>query len=420
MSFHGILKQGTNTTIKLGPYVASADGNTKQTGLTVAQTDILVSKNGAAFATKAATGGGTHDASGMYGAVIGTGDSASVGVLDVFSHVSPALYIKQSYTVLPSVVYDSLVGGTDLLQVDAHQSSGAAITGYLDVGISSRMAATATVSASFATATQVTDKTGYTASTVSDKTGYALTAVYDLAKTASQASAVESVLQKTDVTISSRMAATATVSASFATATQVSDKTGYSILSTNLTGVTATQVTDKAGYTASTVLDKTGYALTAVYDLAKTSAQASAVESVLQKTDVTTSSRLAATAAEVGYIDVAMSSRMAGTATVSAVEATATMVSDKTGYALTSAYDLAKTAAQASAVEILATSAVQQQISASATDVWDYSRGNWTVDPAASAMTAFRSDGVTSLWTYSLSGASNATAVPAFIKRTRD
>ncbi len=402
MAFSGFLKQSTNTIIGYGPFVASADGETAQTALTINQADIIIRKTGGnTWAQKAATGGATAVASGMYAVNVGTGDSDTVGVLDLFSHVSPALYVKQSYAVLPGLVYDSLIGGTDFLQVDSHQASGTNILTLLDNAISSRVAATAAVfdkmdvntsSRLAATATEVgridvntSSRVAATAATwgnldatVSSVYTKASGAATELGvgnidvKTSSRLAATAAELAFLDVSISSRMAGTATVSAQFATATQVTDKTGY---------------------TASTVSDKTGYALTSVYDLAKTAAQASAVESVLQKTDVTTSSRLAATATSLSNLDVTVSSRLAATATeVGRIDVT---------------------------LSTRATSAVQQQVSASATDIWDWSRGNWTVDPAASAMTAFRSDGTTTLWTYSLSAATNATAVPAFIKRTR-
>ena len=399
MSFNGFLKQSTNTIVGYGPFVASADGETAQTALTINQVDVIIRKaGGTTWAQKAATGGATAVASGFYMVNIGTGDSGTVGILDVFSHVSPALYVKQSYAVLPGQVYDSLIGGTDFFHADVHQISGVNAPTLIDVATSSRVAGTATsltnldvtVSSRQAATAAVYSKLDVNVSSraaataaelvridVNSSSRVAATAatwgnldatissVYTKAsgaatelgvgnidnKISSRAAATAASLSNLDVLVSSRLAGTATVSASFATATQVTDKTGYT----------------------ATVSDKTGFELTAAYDLAKTAAQASAVESVLQKTDVAISSRLAATG----------------------------------------------TFAQASAVSILATSAVQQQVSASATDIWDWSRGNWTVDPVASAMSAFRSDGVTTLWTYSLSAASNATAVPAFIKRTR-
>ena len=231
------LKESTNSqNVLLGPFVASADGNTQQTGLTIANTDIKLWKEGGTTLPSASLSA-THIASGVYFTTLNSTDTNTKGKLTAYVHVSPALPVWKEFMVLPANVYDSLVSASDFLQVDTHQLTGASVGSTLDVPTSSRFAATGAlttaVSAVHATATQVTDKTGYTAATVSDKTGYALTAAYDLAKTAAQASAADAILVKTDVAVSSRFAATGAltgaVSAVHATATQVTDKTGYTM-----------------------------------------------------------------------------------------------------------------------------------------------------------------------------------------------
>ena len=45
-----MLKQSTAATIKFGPFVDDTDGKTAETGLTIAQADIRLSKNGGDFA----------------------------------------------------------------------------------------------------------------------------------------------------------------------------------------------------------------------------------------------------------------------------------------------------------------------------------------------------------------------------------
>lgn len=134
MSSRGWLKKDTNSFVVLGPFVASADGNTEQAALTINQADLILSKNGGAWASKAATGGATAQASGLYRIVIGSGDTDTAGLLDLYCHVSPALPVRYVYNVVPANVYDALVGGTEILYA----------------------------SAKCATATQVADKTGYT------------------------------------------------------------------------------------------------------------------------------------------------------------------------------------------------------------------------------------------------------------------
>src|SRR3972149_3531804 len=114
----------------------------------------------------------SHIASGVYFTTLDATDTNTKGKMVAYVHVSPALPVWKEFMVLPANTYDSLVLATDFLQTDAHQASGANIGTLLDVSISSRFAATGAlttaVSAVHATATQVTDKTGYTAA-VSDK-----------------------------------------------------------------------------------------------------------------------------------------------------------------------------------------------------------------------------------------------------------
>lgn len=46
MAFKGYLKQSTAATIKVGPFLDSTDGDTAETGLTISQADVRLSKNG--------------------------------------------------------------------------------------------------------------------------------------------------------------------------------------------------------------------------------------------------------------------------------------------------------------------------------------------------------------------------------------
>ena len=47
MAFCGYLKQSTAVDVILGPFVDEDDGKTAETGLTIAQADVRLSKNGA-------------------------------------------------------------------------------------------------------------------------------------------------------------------------------------------------------------------------------------------------------------------------------------------------------------------------------------------------------------------------------------
>lgn len=107
------LKQSTAVTIKLGPFVDSTDAVTAETGLTISQADIRLSKNGGAFAQTNNAAGATHDENGYYGVPLNTTDTGTLGILKVAVNESGALPVWQEFIVVPANVYDSLVAGTD-------------------------------------------------------------------------------------------------------------------------------------------------------------------------------------------------------------------------------------------------------------------------------------------------------------------
>ncbi len=119
------LREATAVIKKLGPFVDSGDGSTAETGLTISQADIQLSKNGGAFAqTSDAAPTTTHDADGWYPIPLTTTDTATLGSLVVQVTESGALPVWREYMVVPANVYDSLVLGSDSLEVDATAISG--------------------------------------------------------------------------------------------------------------------------------------------------------------------------------------------------------------------------------------------------------------------------------------------------------
>jgi len=129
-----LLKQSTAYTFRLGPFLDSTDGNTQENALTIAYTDVLLSKAGGALAAKsdttALTGTG---ANAHYTCVLNTTDTGTLGTLRVWCHVTGALTVWQDFMVVPANIYDSLVAGSDALQVDTIQVSGTTQTAN-DVG----------------------------------------------------------------------------------------------------------------------------------------------------------------------------------------------------------------------------------------------------------------------------------------------
>ena len=103
--------------VPLGYFVDSTDGNTEETGLTVANTDIKLWKTGATTLANKNSGGGTHISNGVYYATLDSTDTNTLGPMVIFCHVTGALPVRVECCVLPANVYDSLIAGTDWLGV---------------------------------------------------------------------------------------------------------------------------------------------------------------------------------------------------------------------------------------------------------------------------------------------------------------
>ena len=123
------LKQSTVVNVPIGRFVDSTDGNTEETALTINNTDIKLFKEGAVNVVSKNSGGATHMANGLYYMTLDTTDTSTLGKLEVHVHVSGALPVMRQFHVLPANVYDSLVSGSDWLQVDTQAINDVAITG---------------------------------------------------------------------------------------------------------------------------------------------------------------------------------------------------------------------------------------------------------------------------------------------------
>lgn len=118
------LRQSTaGQEVPLGYFLDSEDGDTAETGLTIANTDIKLWKWGATSLANKNSGGATHMAGGVYYAVLDATDTDTLGPLVLFVHVSGALTVRLECAVLPANVWDSKYS-TDKLQVDAVEISG--------------------------------------------------------------------------------------------------------------------------------------------------------------------------------------------------------------------------------------------------------------------------------------------------------
>jgi hypothetical protein len=120
-----LLKQTTASTQLLGPFLDSTDGVTSETALTITQSDVLLWKEGGTtLAQKNEATSATHRSNGLYTCPVNTTDTNTLGTLVVSVSESGALPIRQDYQVVPANIYDSLVLGTDLVEVDLSQIDG--------------------------------------------------------------------------------------------------------------------------------------------------------------------------------------------------------------------------------------------------------------------------------------------------------
>ena len=287
------IKQSTaSQEIPLGYFVDNTDGDTEETGLTIANTDIKLWKMGAITLADKNSGGATHISNGIYYCVLDATDTDTLGGLIVFVHVSGALAVRVECEVLAANVYDSLIVASDALQVDTIQISGTVQTAN-DVGadvndiltdtsttlqaeldgiqtdtenIQSRIPAalvSGRIDASVgAVASGVITATAIATDAI-DADALAADAVTEIQSGLATSSALSTAQDDLDILTGTDGATLATSQPNYAPSydSDVEDL---------LTGVTVT-----------TNSDKTGYSLTSVYDPAKTAAQDSDVDDVL-------------------------------------------------------------------------------------------------------------------------------------------
>ena len=103
-----ILKQSTAVDVLIGPFVDESDGKTAETGLTISQADVRLSKNGQNMAQKGDTNAAAHDELGYHNCPLGTGDTDTVGTLILAVHESGALPVRHEFQVVEEAIYDTI------------------------------------------------------------------------------------------------------------------------------------------------------------------------------------------------------------------------------------------------------------------------------------------------------------------------
>jgi hypothetical protein len=117
------LKQSTAATVKIGPFLDNGDGYTAETGLTISQADVRLSKNGGNMAQKNSSTACTHDELGYYDCPLSTTDTNTLGRLQLMVAESGALPVFHDYTVVTANVYDTLCG-SDRFDVEVYTKTG--------------------------------------------------------------------------------------------------------------------------------------------------------------------------------------------------------------------------------------------------------------------------------------------------------
>jgi hypothetical protein len=135
------LKQSTAVVVNFGAFVDKTDGVTLETGLVSAldhaSTGIFLSKNGGALTIRHATvTATTYGAYGMYLVTLDTTDTNTLGSLRMsFSEAATCLPVWSDFQVVPANIYDSLVSGSDLVDVSMTQILGTAVSSPATAGI---------------------------------------------------------------------------------------------------------------------------------------------------------------------------------------------------------------------------------------------------------------------------------------------
>ena len=102
------LKQSTAYTFRMGPFLDDTDGKTAETGLTIEDSHIRVSKAGGNFIDKNETTNAAHDEAGFYVVILDTTDTNTVGELQIAIHVSGALPVFKTFQVVETDIYAAI------------------------------------------------------------------------------------------------------------------------------------------------------------------------------------------------------------------------------------------------------------------------------------------------------------------------
>jgi hypothetical protein len=106
---NGYLRQATAAQVRtIGPFLDDTDFKSAENGLTIANTDVKVKKNGGASGNKNSGGATADGTNGMYHLTWDATDTATVGELSYSVLVAGALIVFGTYVVVEEAVYDAM------------------------------------------------------------------------------------------------------------------------------------------------------------------------------------------------------------------------------------------------------------------------------------------------------------------------
>jgi len=171
------LRANTAVDVLIGPFLDDTDGKTAETGLTIAQADVRLSKNGQNMAQKNDDTAASHDELGYYNCELDATDTNTEGSLVLAVHSSGALPVFHEYNILAEGAWDSLYVANDdgLMDVNVSTIAANAITAAAinaDAITSAKIADNALANEHFAdgalTSTEITSAAGCAVASIAE------------------------------------------------------------------------------------------------------------------------------------------------------------------------------------------------------------------------------------------------------------
>jgi len=117
-----------NQEIPLGYFLDKSDGDSEETGLSIANTNIKIWKWGATTLANKNAGGGTHISNGIYYAVFDSTDTNTLGPAKIFVHMAGAVALEVEIAVVSQQYWDAKYGSSGFSGVALHGDYDAAKT----------------------------------------------------------------------------------------------------------------------------------------------------------------------------------------------------------------------------------------------------------------------------------------------------